>query len=268
MLAQAMNLILFSEGELQAPLPRGDERAVHILEVLRRTRGDSFDAGIIDGRIGKARVAEMTEAALVLAFEPDGEPPPLYPVRLVIGLSRPQAMRRVLRDCTSLGVSRLSFFGSDRGEPSYAESSLWKAGEFRRHLVDGAQQAFSTRLPAVELHPSLAACLSGVRGDCVALDNYEASRSLGAFLRSERPRAGDAVREPIALVVGSERGWSPDERLSLRSAGVPLLHLGARVLRTEVACISATSIVLSALGFYDRLLADAEAREHRVEDVG
>ena len=44
----ALNLILFSSPETNAPIPRSDPRAVHLLEVLRRREGDTFDAGLID----------------------------------------------------------------------------------------------------------------------------------------------------------------------------------------------------------------------------
>ena len=51
----ALNIILFEPGELPA-LSRRDLRAVHILEVLRLSAGESFLAGIIDGPIGRARL--------------------------------------------------------------------------------------------------------------------------------------------------------------------------------------------------------------------
>jgi RsmE family RNA methyltransferase len=251
-----MNLILFTENELGIDLPTSDPRAKHILEVLRRKPGEPFDVGVINGSRGKATVVSADETFLRLAFDLRETPCPPFPVSLLVGLSRPQAMRRVLRDCTSLGVSRFAFFSSDRGEAGYAESSLWKSGEFRRHLIDGAQQAFSTRLPRVEIFPSLEACIpERAGGIAVALDNYESRLSLGALVRRSRMAQSrsnmKAAASQTTLIVGSERGWSAEERGTLGARGIPLVHLGKRVLRTEVACISAISIVLSELGFYD-----------------
>lgn len=208
----------------------------------------SFDVGIIDGPRGRATLLSMDDDELRLDFEPTALPPPLFPIALFVGLSRPQTVRRVLRDCTSLGVAHFVFFSSDRGEAGYAASSLWSSGEYRRHLVDGAQQAFSTRLPTVEVAGPLASLLpAGGEGSRIALDNYESPRSLRAHLQ-EMP---SIVDDGIELLIGSERGWSAEERTMLRSSGIPLVHLGERVLRTEVACITAVGIVLSELGCFD-----------------
>ncbi len=56
-----MNLILFELPETQRPLPIDDPRARHVLEVLRRRVGESFDAGLIDGPRGKATVEAIDE---------------------------------------------------------------------------------------------------------------------------------------------------------------------------------------------------------------
>lgn len=254
-----MNLILFTEEELKEGLPADDRRARHLLTVLRRGLEEPFDVGIINGRRGKARLRSRSGDRLTFDFELTDLPEELFPLTLMVGLSRPQTMRRILRDATSLGVGRLLFFTTERGEAGYAQATLFRSGEYRTHLIDGAQQAFSTRLPAVRILPSLSAALAeegegGLR--VAALDNYEADRSLRAGVAAWRdgPDEHDTGGPPstVSLIVGSERGWSAGERLVLREHGVPLLHLGGRVLRTEVACISAVSIALSMLGFLDR----------------
>ncbi len=260
MIPQRMNLILFTEEELNSPLPLTDVRSRHILEVLGRSPGDPFDIGIVDGPRGKATIVSKDDTCLTLGYTLSDEPPKCFPITLLVGLSRPTAMRRVLRDVTSLGASRLYFFSSDRGEPGYAASALWRGKEYRRHLIDGAQQAFTTRLPEVRVFPALAssidACLDNIPlGPAVALDNYEAEHSLTTHLRRHVQGRGTAALDTVppwtTVAIGSERGWSPHEREVLRSRGMTLVHLGSRVLRTEVACLSAVSIVLSLLGFYE-----------------
>ena len=51
-----MNIVLFEAEEVYLPLARQDARAKHILSVLRREIGDTFDVGVINGPRGKARV--------------------------------------------------------------------------------------------------------------------------------------------------------------------------------------------------------------------
>ena len=250
-----MNLILFEPADTVNPLPRRDPRAVHLLDVLRRKVGDTFDAGLINGPRGKGTLAAIGPDTLTLTFVWDTSPaPPPEPVTLILGLPRPQTARDILREATALGVAALHFVATEKGEPSYAQSSLWSSGELRRQLIAGAEQAFDTRLPEVTHGRTLPATLASlgpardepVRDSApapatrIALDNYESPRPL-----SECHLLSDI---PVVLALGSERGWSAAERAALRAAGFAFAHLGTRVLRTETAVIAALAIVRSRLG--------------------
>ena len=230
-----MNLILFEAGEVGSPLALTDPRAIHLLRVLKRRKGDLFDAGIVNGPRGKGTVAAIGPEALVIRFEPAAEPPPPDPIHLLIALPRPQTARKILNEAASLGVASLRFFRSEKGESGYAASTLWSTPEWRRHLLDGAAQAFDTRLPDVRHDAGLADSIAALPAGCprIGLDNYEAARRL-------RPVPG---APPVALAFGPERGWSADERAILREAGFELAHLGPRVLRTETAVVAAVAII-------------------------
>ncbi len=232
-----MNLILFTVAETEAPLPAADPRARHIVQHLRRGRGEAFDVGLIDGPRGKAWIVESDADSLLLEFRWEDASDPPIPLILGAGFPRPQSARRILRDTTALGVGALHFFDADKGVPTYRESRLWSTGEYRRHLVEGAEQAFSTRLPALELHSGLDAFLGSLPPDSdrLALDLYEA----GAALAS-----ADLTRPGLVLAVGPERGWSARERQLLRAADFRLVHLGRRVLRSDTACLCAVGLAL------------------------
>jgi 16S rRNA (uracil1498-N3)-methyltransferase len=239
-----VNLILFEPDEAGRPLPRGDGRALHLLKVLRRREGETFDAGLVNGPRGKGTLRAIGEDALALSFAWGAEPPPLAPIVLVIGLPRPQTARKLLQDSAALGVSALHFVATEKGEPGYAGSVLWTSGEWRRHLVAGAEQAFDTRLPETTHGRPLASVLAGLdeRAVRVALDNYEAPLALGAQPLPASPSA-------VVLALGPERGWSAAERDLLRSGGFAFAHLGPRVLRAETAAVAAVAIVKSRLGW-------------------
>ena len=264
-LSRAMNIILFEPCEIAATapgraaieLPRADERAAHILGVLRRQPGDVFDAGIIDGPRGKGTLAAIGTDFLTLTFSwEEAGPPPLAPITLVIGMPRPQTARKILCEATALGVSEMHFVATGRGEPSYARSTLWTGGEHRRRLVAGAAQAFCTRLPRITFSDTLAGAVAGLAAARpgarrVALDNYESPASLGATL--PRPAAPSQAtpgggRAELILAFGAERGWTAGERELLRAARFEFAHLGPRVLRTETAVTAAVALALASLG--------------------
>jgi RsmE family RNA methyltransferase len=235
-----VNLILFEPAELAMPLPRTDPRAVHLLGVLRREAGGTFDAGVINGPRGQGTLVQIGPDALIIRFTWGPVPPPPDPITLLVGLPRPQTARDILREAASLGVTALHFFRTDKGESSYARSALWSSGEWRRQLIAGAEQAFDTRLPAVTHGQSLAEVMAALPlpATRLALDNYESPGRLSA--------AG--VTPPVILAFGPERGWSAAERDLLRAQGFAFAHLGPRVLRSETAVIAALAVVRAKLG--------------------
>ena len=236
-----MNLILFEADELSRPLARSDRRAVHLLEVLRRKPGDTFDAGIINGPRGKGSVVTIGANALELTFTAEFALEPAAPITLIVGLPRPQTARDILRESSTLGIAALHFVRTEKGDPNYAQSTLWTSGEWRRHVLAGAEQAFATQIPEVSHHPTLGATLAALpaSGQRLALDNYESNAAFSSMPLSAAP---------IVLAIGSERGWSAEERDQLRRGGFALLHLGTRVLRTETAVIATLAIVRAKLG--------------------
>ncbi|MES1167264.1 MAG: RsmE family RNA methyltransferase, partial [Pseudomonadota bacterium] len=174
-------------------------------------------------------------------------PPPLDPVILILGLPRPQTARKILQEAAALGVRELHFFAADKGEPNYAQSTLWSSGEWRRHLIAGAEQAFDTRLPEVTYRRSLTEVLVPCSHPAsqLALDNYEAGVPLSQW-HVVRDTSNPPV--PVVVAVGPERGWSARERELLRARGFTIAHLGPRVLRTETACVAAVALVKAKLG--------------------
>src|SRR5437879_3101186 len=107
---RAMNLILFEHSETNSPLPRSDSRAAHILDVLRRKVGDTIDTGLVDGPRGKATLTAINDVSLVLTIAWETQPPPpLAPIALIVGLPRPQTVRKILHAATELGVAALHF---------------------------------------------------------------------------------------------------------------------------------------------------------------
>lgn len=237
-----MNLLLFNPEEIHRPLPLADERAVHLQQVLRCTPGQSFDAGLVNGPRGRGTYNSIGPEGLHLTFTWGPETPAADAVTLLLGLPRPQTARDVLRDATTLGVAEMRFVQTEKSDANYGRSSLWQSGDWRRHLLIGAAQAFDTRIPAVRHGERLDQALASLPSSAtrLALDNYEAATALSAALIP-----GD---RPVVVALGPERGWGSQDRGLLRAMGFTLVHLGPRVLRLETAVIAALTLVKSARG--------------------
>ena len=237
-----MNLILFEPDETTRPLPRSDRRAVHILEVLRRHVGETFDAGVINGPRGAATLEAIDSEKMILRFAWKTEAAPVEPITLIVGFTRPQTARDILREATTLAVAAIHFVHTEKSDANYARSTLWVSGEWRRHVLNGAEQAFATRIPLVTHTQSLGETLSQLDPRCrrLALDPYE---STGRW-----SEVAVGPERSYALAFGGERGWSAMDRSILRSHHFTLHDLGSRVLRTESAILAALSILRGKLG--------------------
>ncbi len=227
-------------------LPFADPRAKHVRELLRMGPGDRFDVGSIGGPRGKALIAADSASGMELQLEWGALPRPALPLSLIVGLSRPQTMRKILREAPALGIAALHLPRCARSEAGYSSSSLWSGSEWRDLLHAGTEQAFTTRVPELKLHDNLAEALAAVGSatERIALDNYEASLPLARWKPSAHPVS-------CLLCVGPERGWDGPERVQLRENGCQLAHLGPLVLRTETAMIAGSALVASSLGYLD-----------------
>lgn len=208
------------------------------------SNGNQVFVGIVNGPRGKATIIEDNADGLLLEIKWEPDFPKPLPITLVLGLPRPQTGRKILEESTSMGVSRILFFSSEKGEPSYSNSKLWQTDEWRRHLIKGAEQSFTTTIPEIIHFKNLQTCLSFLEGEgagtlSIALDNYESPLSLSETLKT---------KDAYILAIGSERGWSKNERNQLREAGFALAHLSNRVLRMETACVAGISLISSRLG--------------------
>ncbi len=253
---EGVNIILFEADEAGRLLPKRDERAIHLVKVLHKGPGDSFDAGIVGGPRGSGRIeAVEADGSLRLSFDLTEAPPPLFPVRVAVGFPRPIQLRRLLRDLSSLGVRAVDLVGTELGEKSYRDTNLLTDGGARSALVEGAAQARDTNLPALATWPSLGSWLAARPwGDApralVAPDNVRPAASFPSldFGDDRGPADGGDEGGEIVLAVGSERGWSDREREALEAARFVRASMGSRALRTETACVAAVVLALEKIG--------------------
>ena len=280
-----MNIVLFQREEMEKPLPLKDERAKHILKVLHKQTGDTFEAGIINGKAGQAEITAITDEGISFHFLPLTDGKLLYPITLIIGFPRPIQLKRLFRDAAGLGASRLCLCGTELGEKSYMDSNIVERGAAYAALLDGTAQAKSTHVPELSLFPSVKACLStlfpntDISGSSAApfpqniaqvphsgkyndirvmLDNVKPESTL--FNHMEKCTSGntDIARNcpapesdkerMVYAAIGSERGWTDRERTLFAENGFASCSMGCRVLRTETAATVAMSLILQSLG--------------------
>ena len=278
-----MNIVLFSDDDCATPdcindgcvfykndehinggfiFYKNDERYLHIKKILNLKEGDVFKAGIINGKIGEALISHLSEEKIVFPFCPnksdknldntdadkfETRPLALPPIKIILGFPRPIQLRRILRDAASLGFAEIVLCGTELGERSYLKSNLSSPEEIKKYLLDGISQAGQTLLPEFSFCNSVKEALKDLKaasfkGSKVLLD-------IGHFpsLSTFKMKKG----EELTIAIGSERGWTQNEREAFFSEGFISYSMGKRILRTETALTSALSVLLANNGFWE-----------------
>lgn len=232
-----MNIILFKDHN-DLILQRNDERAKHIKKILKLDKGSTFTAGIIDEKLGIGKIEDIIDGNYHCSFCGKDEPAPLLPVTLICGLVRPITAKRLLKDISTMGIEKIIFVITENSEKSYKESNLWKNEDYKKYLIDGASQGVSTIIPEVKVEYSLKRALEQA-DKCnykLCLDNVRNSKPISTY--SDLP-------QKVTIAIGSERGWTENERDIFDDFNFDFATMGNRILRTESAVISALSIVLN-----------------------
>ena len=237
-----MNIILFEDGNIPEKISINDDKAKHILKILKLKTGDEFNCGLLNGPSGTGKICSIDQESIHFIWEKTADAVPLFPLTLLIGYTRPISSKRILREAASLGVKQIVFTGTDTGEKSYRDSNLWK-GEYKKYLIAGAEQAASTGLPELDFYKDLQSFLrknvESSYTNKIVLDNVKPNIKLSEFT----PEGNNCL-----LAIGSERGWTTRERELFRSNDFIFTSLGKRVLRTETASTAGITLLLARMG--------------------
>jgi len=269
-----VNLILFEPSELGTPLPKRDDRTVHLVKTLHKKVGDTFDAGLWGGLMGVGKIESLrSDGSLAFSLNLTIPPLPRLPIRIGVGFPRPIQLRRLLRDLSSLGVSAIDLILTDLGDRAYRDTTLLTDGGAQASLREGAIQSRDTTVPILSTYPSLSAWLEkapwGTAGPTFpgytkmepgaavgpgALDSIGQSPGNWTLLAPDNVRPQGSMGDlgplvgPLVIAIGSERGWSDRERSLLESHGFMRPSLGPRALRTETACVAAVILGMEKIG--------------------
>lgn len=221
--------------------------AHHLADVMRGRVGDTVllcDANAVEytgtiTAIQPGRVEFTVTEGLPSAAEPDVE------VTLYAGYPKQGKLEEIIRHSVELGVYRVVPFFSRYcvAAPKKEEA---KNERYTRIAAEAAKQCGRGILPQVSLP------LTDFSAVCRELPDYDLALFFyecgGVPLRSLLP--GDPVHPPrrIALITGSEGGFSAEEAAAAAAAGARTVGLGPRILRCETAPLAVLAAVMTLTG--------------------
>ncbi len=219
------------------------EDAHHIARSLRMAAGEhitvcdpysvEFDCELISFEQDKRVVAK------ILSKRPSQSEPP-YGAYLFQALPKGEKFDSIIQKAVECGVHEIIPFQSSRCiAKAKADGEAEKTKRRCRIAAEAAKQSRRGRLPRVVPTVSFKEMLRQASACDVCLFCYEGegTESLASILQSEQVKQllSKNAWPKIAIVVGSEGGFSPEEAAEAKAAGMQMTGLGKRILRTETA---------------------------------
>ena len=206
---------------------------------------DGDEVLVFNGRDGEwtARLAAAGRKSWSLAAgEAVRAQPPAPDLHYLFAPLKQARLDYMVQKAVEMGAGRLRPVITRHGQVARLNRDRVEA-----NAIEAAEQCGILSIPAIDEPVALATILDGweeAEGGrrIVFCDEGEARADPLAILRALKP-------SPLAVLVGPEGGFAPDEREGLR--GLPFvtaLPLGPRILRADTAAVAALALVQAALG--------------------
>jgi len=222
------------------------EDATHITRVLRMDPGEQIL--LFDGS-GYEYLAELTqidikECKALILEKTYSEQEPEIEVAIFQGIPKSGKMESIIQKSVELGASSIIPTALDRCvaklEPGKKETEKLK--RWNKVALEAAKQCGRGKVPQVLPTVSLDEALVAMQAMDLALMPYEVLGHQGdSSLKSVLTKN---TFHHVGILIGPEGGFSDAEAEKAKAAGITLVGLGKRILRTETVASSMLAMIM------------------------
>jgi 16S rRNA (uracil1498-N3)-methyltransferase len=233
--------LFFSDDICDSRVRLDQEESAHCVRVLRHRAGDEIS--VIDGRGTLYRCAlEIADAkgaeARVLSAEPGFGAHPYHLTMAVCPTKNIDRYEWFVEKATEIGVDVIAPVIGER-----SERKVLKTERLRRLALSATKQSLKAAIPQVAEPVSVRDFIAAAPADalkliCYCFDDVERIPVTDVFRRQKENR--------IAILIGPEGDFSPEEAALARERGWIPVQLGPSRLRTETAAVTAVTAVYLA----------------------
>lgn len=222
------------------------EDVQHIAKVLRLRAGD--EVTLCDGAkteyTARIDLVEKERITLRVLETAASKTESAVEITLYQGLPKAGKLETIIQKCVELGIGKVIPFDAERSVVKLSEKDFAKKqSRYQRVAYEAAKQSRRGIIPEVGGLVKLAK--EDFSGFDLILLAYEEER--GTTLKKALRAKMDAKR--IALIVGPEGGFAPEEADMLIQRGAVSVSLGPRILRTETAGMAMLAMTVYELEF-------------------
>ena len=230
----------FFVDEIQEYTTLTGEEFEHAKNVLRIGVGAEI---ILLDNSGKEYTAIVTavekkQMQLHVVREEAGDREPNTDVCLLFGyLKNADKNEFIVQKAVELGVNKIGVFSSEFSSAYMSENKLERLNKIAK---EASKQCLRSIAPKIEYFPTLKEALSFGAG--------QENKLFACEFAENSQRALTGMQGSVAIVVGSEGGFSQNEAEYAKEQGYSWISLGKRILRAETACVALTAVVMHAVG--------------------
>lgn len=229
-----------------ARLPASRDHWTYLTSVLRL--GDGDEALLFNGRDGEWRARLVAESRKAGGFEIVAQERAQSGGADLLLLFAPLKHARLdymAQKAVEMGVSALRPTLTQRTQVARVNLD-----RLRANAVEAAEQCGVLRLPEILPEASLTDALAALEPERLLIFCDEEAEQADPCAALDATRAAG---RPLAVLIGPEGGFAPQERDMLRARdGVARLSLGPRILRADTAAVAALALVQARLGDWPR----------------
>ena len=209
----------------------------HIEKVMRMQVGDQVTACFND-EVFLCEIKAFNPLDVVVVNKLDEDHELKNPVTLLYCLPKGDKLDLVLQKATELGVSEIILVQSERCVAKIKKEDVEKKlTRFRTILTEASEQSKRNKIPVIEKII-----------DYKDISKFHFDHAYIAYENSTDETFYESLmkvkdNESIAVLVGSEGGFSPKEVDYAISNGYHSISLGKRILRSETAAIFSLSAI-------------------------
>jgi 16S rRNA (uracil1498-N3)-methyltransferase len=216
------------------------DQAVHLAKVLRAEPGQIYDI-VANGFLHRAEITSVSADEVVFTLHEELEANAALPVHLLLAIFKFDHFEWAVEKATELGVGSITPVLARRTEKHLTQAAAKRVERWRRIALEAAKQSRRTDIPAIADPIALKLALEQESAPTrILLSETEQEVTLSTALGGSN--IGD-----LALAIGPEGGWAPDEMQLFTTHAWRHVTLGPRILRAETAAIAAMAIASTRL---------------------
>ncbi|MFA5421561.1 MAG: RsmE family RNA methyltransferase [Bacilli bacterium] len=220
-----------------------EDDVFHLIKVMRGRVATEIEV-VSNGKVYLCHIEKMKPLIIRVQGEISEDRELKSDVILIMAPIKGDKTALVLQKATELGVREVVLLHTSRTVVNFNHRDLIdKLSRFRKILKEAAEQSQRIHIPTISYLDDIAK-LASIRADhkLIAYEQQSGPTSgLNKILKSLKKQ------ERIAIVIGPEGGFAPEEIEVAKSCQYIPVSLGHRILRAETASIYALCVIANAL---------------------